>query len=98
MRFRVLLAPLLLSFCVGAVAQTPPASGMSRAQPKLPGTEEQGHFQFKDQKAASPVLGRLGQSAARLVAEKHHMGGKTVVNYGPATAACKAGAAKSECP
>lgn len=96
MDYRLLAIPSLILFCAGACAQTATAPGASH--PRLPGAEPQGHFQFADHHApVSPWAGQLGQDAARALAIKHRAGGQTLVNYGPATPACKVDPTKPEC-
>jgi hypothetical protein len=94
---RKLLASLMILSCVGAHAQS-----VARAEsplPRLPGTDQSGHFRFDNHHtSASRLAARVGQSAARILAVKNHMGGESVVHYGPPSPECKAKPTDSGCP
>lgn len=94
---RTLLASLLLLSCVGAHAQSSAQSESS--MPRLPGTEQSGHFRFDDHKTpALRLAARVGQGAVRILALKSRMSSETVVHYGPPSPECKARPTESDCP
>jgi hypothetical protein len=96
MMIRALAASLWLACCFAAHAQNSTAS--AAAQPRLPGSAEAGHFHFDGQSTPSSRFARnLGQSAARVVADKQKMGGKTLVSYEAPTPACQANPSQHGC-
>lgn len=92
--------PLALVCICGAASAQTTATASSTTATRLPGSDQEAtHFHFDEGKSKTKQLAsNLGQGAARIIAQKHAMGGVSVVDYAPAAQKCKIKVSDKDCP